>query len=323
MAYAIAVSEPGGPEKFHRVEIAVPQPGPGQVTLRQTAIGLNFIDVYFRTALYPWSVERDLVAGSEAVGVIEAVGEGVDLRPGQRVGYVSRTGAYASHRVIEATALMPIPDAVSDEIAAAVMLKGLTVHYLLHHSYPVKAGDTVLFHAAAGGVGLLAGQWLKALDVQAIGTAGGPAKVALALAHGYETVVDYRAQDFVAEVKKLTSGAGVAAVYDSVGADTLMKSLDVLRPLGTLVSFGQSSGPVLDFKLTDLARGAWFLTRPSLFVHLAQPGWLSRASAELFQMIASGKLTVEIDQRFALSDVAEAHRALEGRRTTGCTILTP
>lgn len=323
MAYAIAVSEPGGPENFHRIEIEVPQPGPGQVTLRQTAIGLNFIDVYFRTALYPWSVARDLVAGSEAVGVIEAVGEGVDLRPGQRVGYVARTGAYASHRVIEAAALMPIPDAVSDEIAAAVMLKGLTVHYLLHHSYPVKAGDTVLFHAAAGGVGLLAGQWLKALGVHAIGTAGGAAKVALACAHGYETVIDYRAQDFVAEVQRLTGGAGVAAVYDSVGADTLLKSFDVLRPLGTLVSFGQSSGPVLDFKLTDLARGAWFLTRPSLFVHLAQPGWLPRASAELFQMIASGKLTVEIDQRFALADVAEAHRALEGRKTTGCTILTP
>lgn len=323
MAYAIAVSAPGGVENFHRVEIEIPQPGPGEVTLRQTAIGLNFIDVYFRTGSYPWPVERDLITGSEGAGVIEAVGEGVDLKPGQRVAYTLPNGAYASHRVIAAAQVVPIPEGVSDEIAAAVMLKGLTVHYLLHHSYPVSRGETVLFHAAAGGVGLLAGQWLKALGVRAIGTAGGPEKCALAAAHGYEHVIDYRAQDFTSEVKRLTDGAGVAAVYDSVGADTVMKSLDVLQRFGTLVAFGQSSGPATEFKINDLARGSLRLTRPTLFQHTTRPGWLQSSSADLFALIASGKIAVEIGQRFKLEDVAQAHKALEARQTTGCTVLTP
>ena len=323
MAYAIAVSSPGGAENLHRIEIGIPRPGLGEVTLRQTSIGLNFIDVYMRTGLYPWAVERDLIPGGEAAGVVEAVGESVDLKPGQRVAYTTPSGAYASHRVMPAAQLVPIPDGISDEVAASVMLKGLTVHYLIHHSFPVTAGDTVLFHAAAGGVGLLAGQWLKALDVRAIGTAGGPEKVALAQAHGYEAVIDYRAEDFVAETMRLTDGAGVAAVYDSVGADTVMKSLDVLQRFGTLVCFGQSSGPVSDFKINDLARGSLRLTRPSLFHHTAVPGWLQAASADLFEMIASGKIKVEIGQSFALEDVAEAHRALEGRKTVGSTVLRP
>ncbi|MBD3787580.1 MAG: quinone oxidoreductase [Sphingomonadales bacterium] len=323
MAYAIAISTPGGTEHFHRIEIEVPPPGPGEITLRQTAIGLNFIDVYFRTGLYPWPVARDLITGAEGAGVIEAVGAGVDLRVDQRVAYTVPNGAYASHRVINAAQAVVIPDEISDDIAAAVMLKGLTVHYLIHHSYPVTAGETVLFHAAAGGVGQIAGQWLKALGVRAIGTAGGAAKCAQARAAGYDAVIDYSAEDFATEVMRLTEGAGVAAVYDSVGADTVLKSLEVLKRFGTLVSFGQSSGPASDFKITDLARGSLRLTRPTLFHHTAEPGWLQRASRDLFGMIAAGKIRIEIGQSFALEDVAEAHRALEGRKTLGSTILLP
>ncbi len=323
MPYAMVVSAPGGAENFRRTEIALAPPGAGEVRLRHTAIGLNFIDIYFRSGLYPWPVPADLTTGAEAAGVIEAVGEGVDMVPGMRVAYTLPNGAYASHRVIAASQLVPIPDAISDETAASVMLKGLTVHYLIHHSFPVSHGDHVLFHAAAGGVGLLAGQWLAARGVRAIGTAGGAEKCALAAAHGYESVIDYRAGDFRAEVMRLTEGRGVKAVYDSVGADTVLKSLDVLERFGTLVSFGQSSGPAADFRINDLARGSLRLTRPTLFHHTARPGWLQSASADLFAMIASGEIRVEIGQRFDLGDVAAAHRALEGRATTGSTILRP
>ena len=323
MRYAMVVSAPGGVENFRKVSGEIPAPGPGEVTLRQTAIGLNFIDVYFRTGTYPWPVPADLVTGSEGAGIIEAVGEGVDLRPGTRVAYTLPNGAYASHRVIAANMVVPIPEGISDEVAAAVMLKGLTVHYLIHHSYPVQHGDCVLFHAAAGGVGLLAGQWLKAKGVRVIGAAGGAEKCALALAHGYEAVIDYRAQDFGTEVMRLTDGKGVQAVYDSVGADTVAKSLEVLERFGTLVAFGQSSGLASEFRINDLARGSLRLTRPTLFHHTARPGWLQAASAEMFAMINAGQLRVEIGQRFALEDVAKAHQALEGRQTTGCTVLLP
>ena len=323
MAYAMAIRQPGGREQLHRVEIDIPKPAAGEITLRHTAIGLNFIDIYFRTGLYPWPVERDLITGAEAAGVIEAVGDGVDLRPGQRVAYTMPNGAYATHRVIKADQAVPIPDDISDEVAAAIMVKGLTVHYLLHHSYPVSNGETVLFHAAAGGVGLIAGQWLKALGVRAIGTAGGPEKCALASRHGYDAVIDYRSEDFVARVMALTNGAGVPAVYDSVGADTVMKSLDVLERFGTLVCFGQSSGPAAEFKIGDLGRGSLRLTRPTLFHHTARPGWLQSASAELFAMIAAGKIKIEIGQRWALEDVADAHAALEGRQTVGSSVLIP
>ncbi|MAQ36719.1 MULTISPECIES: quinone oxidoreductase family protein [Thioclava] len=323
MAYAMAISRPGGRDQFHKIEIEVPKPGPGEVTLRHTAIGLNFIDVYFRTGLYPWPVESDLITGGEAAGVIEAVGDGVDLKVGQRVAYTQPNGAYASHRVMAAKNVVPIPDDISDEVAAAVMLKGLTVHYLIHHSYPVKSGDTVLFHAAAGGVGSIAGQWLKAKGVRAIGTAGGPEKCARALEHGYDAVIDYRSEDFGAEVKRLTDGAGVAAVYDSVGADTVMTSLDVLKRFGTLVCFGQSSGPADQFKIGDLARNSLFLTRPTLFQHTDQPGWLRNSAAELFEMIGKGEIKIDVPQSFSLEDVAAAHEALEGRKTVGSTVLTP
>ncbi|OOY04976.1 quinone oxidoreductase [Thioclava sp. F28-4] len=323
MAYAMAISRPGGRDQFHKIEIEVPKPGPGEVTLRHTAIGLNFIDVYFRTGLYPWPVESDLITGGEAAGVIEAVGDGVDLQVGQRVAYTQPNGAYASHRVMAAKNVVPIPDDISDEVAAAVMLKGLTVHYLIHHSYPVKSGDTVLFHAAAGGVGSIAGQWLRAKGVRAIGTAGGPEKCARALEHGYDAVIDYRSEDFGAEVKRLTDGAGVAAVYDSVGADTVMTSLDVLKRFGTLVCFGQSSGPADQFKIGDLARNSLFLTRPTLFQHTDQPGWLRNSAAELFEMIGKGEIKIDVPQSFSLEDVAAAHEALEGRKTVGSTVLTP
>jgi len=323
MSYAMVVTAPGGVENFRLLERDVPQPGPGEVLLRQTAIGLNYIDVYFRTGLYPWGVPADLITGGEAAGVIEAVGPGVDLPVGQRVAYTVRNGAYASHRVIAADDLVPIPDGISDEIAAAVMLKGLTVHYLIHHSYPAAAGDCVLVHAAAGGVGLLAGQWLKHKGVRVLGTAGTAEKCALALAHGYDAVIDYKTKDFVAETMSLTNGKGVKAVYDSVGAVTVKKSLEVLETFGTLVSFGQSSGPALDFRITDLSRGSLRLTRPTLFHHTMQPGWLPKASSELFDLVLSGKIKVEIGQRYALEDVAAAHTALEARKTTGCTVLIP
>jgi len=323
MAYAMAIAAPGGADQFRRIEVSLPAPGPGEVALRQTAIGLNFIDIYFRQGTYSWPVPRDLVTGSEGAGVIEAVGEGVGLRVGQRVAYTTPNGAYASHRILPAAQAVPLPDAISDEVAAAVMLKGLTAQYLIHHSHPVTHGETVLFHAAAGGVGLLAGQWLAAKGVRAIGTAGGAAKCALARAHGYAEVIDYRAQDFVAEVMRLTEGRGVAAAYDSIGADTVLKSLEVLAPFGTLVSFGQSSGAPEDFRISHLARASLRVTRPTLFHHTRVPGWLAKASGELFAMIASGAIKVEIAQRFPLDAVALAHDALAGRQTTGSTILVP
>ncbi len=278
MPYAIAARAPGGPDVLTRIDMARPEPGPGEVRIRQTAVGVNFIDVYFRSGLYPWPVERDLILGGEGAGVVEALGEGVsDLAPGQRVAYTLPHGAYASHRVLPAAQVVPLPDAIDDATAAAVMLKGLTVHYLIHDSYAVRTGDTVLFHAAAGGVGLIAGQWLKARGVRAIGTAGGPSKCALALENGYAAVIDYRAQDFAPEAMRLTDGAGFDAVYDSVGRDTAVKSLGCLKRFGTMVSFGQSSGPPDDVRISHLARASLRLTRPTLFHHTANRDWLLSA----------------------------------------------
>lgn len=323
-AYAMAARAPGGSDMFHKLAIALPGPGPGQVRIRHTAVGVNFLDVYYRGGSYPWPVAADLVTGSEGAGLVEAVGAGVtEFTPGQRVAYTTPNGAYATHRLLDAALLVPLPDDISDEIAAAVMLKGLTAQYLLHHSYPVEAGQTVLVHAAAGGVGLIAGQWLAAKGVRAIGTAGGPEKCALALQNGYEAVIDYRAQDFVAEVGRLTGGKGVAAVYDSVGKDTIMGSLEVLERFGTLVSFGQSSGAPDQLKIKDLTKGSWRVTRPTLFHHVARRDWLLQASADLFGMIRSGKIVIRIDRTLPLAEVAEAHDGLEGRRTTGSTVLIP
>jgi len=235
MAYAIAAAQPGGSDVLTRIEITPPTPGEGEVMIRQSAVGLNFIDIYIRTGLYPWPVDENLILGCEGAGVVEAVGPGVTgFSAGDRVAYTVPNGAYATHRLVPAAMLVHLPDGVSDEQAAATMLKGLTAYYLLNDSYPAQAGETVLFHAAAGGVGLLAGQWLAARGVRAIGTAGGPAKCRLARDNGYAEAIDYRAEDFVARVRELTDGAGVAAVYDSVGADTVLGSVDCLKTFGTL-----------------------------------------------------------------------------------------
>lgn len=324
IAHVIAASRPGGPGVLHRIDVDLPAPGPGEVLVRHTAIGVNFIDTYFRTGLYDWPVERDLVLGAEAAGVVEATGSGVEgFSPGQRVAYTLPHGAYASHRLVPAAALVALPDTVSDEVAAASMLKGLTAYYLLHHSCRVQAGDQVLFHAGAGGVGLIAGQWLAHKGVTAWATAGGPEKCALARAHGYGEAIDYRTEDFVARVRELSGGRGVRAVYDSVGRDTFRGSLACLATFGTLVSFGQSSGPVTDFQVSDLAKGSFTLTRPVLFHFTTSRDWLTQAAHELFNLIGRGVLKIEVNQRYALADAAEAHRALEARKTTGSTILIP
>ncbi len=323
-AFAILATAPGGPEVMTRRDITPPQPGPGEVRIRQTAVGVNFLDVYFRAGLYPWPVERDLILGSEGAGVVEALGEGVGrLSPGDRVAYTIPNGAYATHRLVPAAMLVKIPDGIADDQAAAAMLKGLTVHYLIHDSYAVREGDTVLVHAAAGGVGLILGQWLAARGVRAIGTAGGAGKCALAAANGYAEVIDYRAGDFVSRVRDLTHGAGVAAVYDSVGADTIMGSLDCLARFGTLVSFGQSSGAPDQLRINDLARGSLRVTRPTLFHYATRRDWLERASAALFDMIGSGAVNLTIGRRVPLAEAAEAHRALEARETSGSTVLIP
>lgn len=323
MEHAIIARAPGGPEVLDWVAREPGAPGPGEVLVRHTAVGLNFIDTYFRSGLYPWPDEV-LIPGGEAAGIVEAVGDDVhDLTVGERVAYTTPNGACCTARVLPADRVVPLPDGIGDEIAASVMLKGLTAHYLMHDSYPAAAGDTVLVHAAAGGVGLLLGQWLAARGVRAIGTAGGPEKVALAAAHGYDRVIDYRAGDFTDAVMAATDGAGVAAVYDSVGRDTWRGSLSCLRNRGMFVSFGQSSGTLDEFRMSDLAAGSFSANRPVLFHYIATAEDLRRRAADLFAAIADGTLTPQIGQRWPLSETAEAHRALEGRATTGATVLIP
>ena len=320
---AIIAREPGGPEVLDWVEWEIQPPAEGEVLVRHTAVGLNFIDTYFRSGTYPWPGEV-LVPGGEAAGIVEALGPGVEgLKLGDRVAYTTPNGACCTARVMPADRLVSLPDGVSDEIAASVMLKGLTAHYLMNDSFRVSEGDTLLVHAAAGGVGLLLGQWLKARGVRALGTAGGPEKGALALAHGYDQVIDYRAGDFVAPVQEATDNLGVDAVYDSVGRDTWRGSLACLRLRGTLVHFGQSSGPIEGFGMADLAKGSFFATRPTLFHHIAGADELRARAADLFAAIEDGTLTPQIGQRWALSETAEAHRALEGRQTTGASVLLP
>ncbi len=324
MSYAMVIPAPGAARAMERRDRAPVAPQAGEVLIRQTAIGVNFIDVYFRQGLYPWPVERDLILGSEGAGVVEALGQGVTgLTLGQRVAYTLPNNAYATHRTIAAAHVVALPDEIPETVAAAVMLKGLTAHYLIHQSYAAQAGDTVLVHAAAGGVGLLLGQWLAAKGVRAIGTAGGAEKCALARQHGYAEVIDYRAGDFVPQVKALTGGKGVAAVYDSVGRDTVLGSLDCLATFGTLVSFGQSSGPPDQVRISHLARGSLRLTRPSLFHFTARRDWLEGASRDLFDVIRKGQVKVRIDREWPLEQAALAHEALEGRGTTGCVLLTP
>ena len=323
MTRAIRIHEHGGPEVMRLEDVDVGEPGPGEARVRHAAVGLNFIDTYHRTGLYPVSLPSGL--GMEAAGVIEAVGEGVsELSPGQRVAYAAGPpGAYAEARVVAADRLVPLPDAVDDETAAAAMLKGMTVEYLIRRTHRVSAGETVLLHAAAGGVGLVACQWLKHLGATVIGTVGSDEKAELARAHGCDHPIVYTREDFAARVRELVPG-GVPVVYDSVGAATFEASLDCLAPRGLMVSFGNASGKPPALEVGALAqKGSLFLTRPTLMTYVAARADLLESAAAVFDVIARGAVTIAIGQRFPLADAAEAHRALEGRATTGSTVLIP
>lgn len=324
MAKAIRMLHTGGPEVMEYVEVEVGEPGPGQARVRQHAIGINYIDVYFRTGLYPQALPTGL--GAEGAGVVEAIGAGVtEVRVGDRVAYAGGpNGAYAEVRLMPSALLLVLPDAIGFETAAAMMLQGLTVHYLMHSTAALKAGDTVLFHACAGGVGLIACQWAKKLGVTLIGTVGSEEKAALATAHGCAHVINYNKENFTERVRTITEGKGVSVVYDSVGKDTFIGSLDCLAPLGLMVSFGNSSGPVPPFGLSELAsRGSLSITRPSLKNYSATRAELETRAKALFAVVASGEVNIGVNQRYALEDVQRAHRDLEGRKTTGSSILIP
>jgi NADPH:quinone reductase len=323
---AIRIDRPGGPEELKLVEVQVGEPKAGEIRIRHKAVGLNYIDVYQRSGLY--SLPLPLHLGMEAAGIVEAVGDGVThLQVGDRAAYASQPpGSYCDLRVMPAKSVCKLPDAISFETGAAMMLKGLTAQYLLRRTQPqggLQAGDFILFHAAAGGVGLIACQWARALGLQLIGTAGSDEKCALAKEHGAAHVINYARKDFVARVKEITGGKGVKAVYDSVGKDTFLKSLDCLSPFGLLANFGNASGKVEPLDLGLLAaKGSLYVSRPTLFTHIATREVTQLMADDLFSMVTSGQVAIRIDQRFALADVAEAHRSLEARKTTGCTILT-
>ncbi|MCA0997873.1 quinone oxidoreductase family protein [Alloyangia pacifica] len=322
-ARTVIIEENGGPEALKLADWPIGEPGPGQILIRHKACGLNFIDCYQRSGLYPLDLPHAL--GMEASGVIEAVGEGVThLAPGDRAAYAAAPpGAYTEARVMSAAQVCKLPDDISFEEGAAMMLKGLTVQYLFHRTTPLKKGDTVLFHAAAGGVGLIACQWAKSEGIRLIGTAGSDAKCQLALDHGADACINYSTEDFTARTRELTDGKGVDVVMDSIGASTFMGSLDCLKPLGMMISFGNASGPVEAFNLGILAqKGSLKVTRPTLFAHIADPAACQEMAAMLMGKVSSGAVKIRIDQRFPLEDVAEAHRALEARKTTGQTILT-
>ena len=326
MSLAVQIAENGGPAVMKLVDVTVGEPGPGEIRIRHKAIGLNFIDVYQRSGLY--KLPMPLKLGMEASGVIEAVGAGVThLKVGDRAAYASQPpGSYCEVRVMPATCVCKLPDAISFETGAAMMLKGLTAQYLLRRTKPVEGlekGDFVLFHAAAGGVGLIACQWAKALGLRLIGTAGSDAKCELAKANGAEFCINYSNDDFLARVKEITGGAGVKVVYDSVGKDTWDKSLDCLRPFGLMASFGNASGAVEPFAPALLGnKGSIYVTRQTLFSHITTRERTQSMADELFDVVLSGKVKIHIDQTFPLAQVQEAHRTLEARKTTGCTILT-
>ncbi|KVN01313.1 quinone oxidoreductase family protein [Burkholderia diffusa] len=324
MPKAIRYDQPGGPDVMKWVDVEVGEPKAGEVRIRQHAVGLNYIDVYFRTGLYPQPLPGGL--GMEAAGEVTAVGDGVTaLKVGDRVAYVGQPpGAYAQERVMPAERLVKLPDGISYDDAASVMLQGLTAHYLLRRTYPVKAGDTILIHAAAGGVGLLVCQWAKALGATVIGTVGSDEKAALAKAHGCDHPIVYTRENFTQRVKEITHGAGVPVVYDSIGKDTYIGSLDCLAPLGYFVSFGNASGPLPPIDSKEFSsRGSLFFTRPTLFSYIAKRADLESAAAELFDVILSGKVKTSINQRYPLAEVGRAHADLESRKTTGSTILVP
>ncbi|HSU22430.1 quinone oxidoreductase [Comamonadaceae bacterium OTU4NAUVB1] len=324
---AVIIDRAGGPEELKIVEVEVGDPGPGEIRIRHKAVGLNFIDTYQRSGLYPFPMPLRL--GMEAAGIVEAVGEGVvHLKAGDRAAYASQPpGAYCEVRVMPAKCVCRLPDAISFETGAAMMLKGLTAQYLLKKTLPAEGlqpGDFVLFHAAAGGVGLIACQWAKALGLRLIGTAGSDEKCRLALAHGAAHAIDYTAtRDFAARVREITGGQGVKVVYDSVGKDTWEGSIDSLRPFGLLAIFGNGSGPVPPIDLGKLAaKGSLYVTRPTLFTHIATRESTQAMADDLFDVVQSGAVEIAIGQRYALDDVQQAHRDLEARKTTGCTILT-
>jgi NADPH2:quinone reductase len=323
MAKAVRFHKTGGPEVLQMDEVQVGDPGPGQARIRHTAIGVNFIDTYQRSGMYP--VPLPSGAGNEGAGVVEAVGPGVSsLKAGDRVAYTGQIGAYSTQRLVPADRMVKVPEGISDEQAASMMLKGMTVQYLIHRSYKVKAGDTVLWHAAAGGVGLIACQWLKALGATVIGTVGSEEKAALAKSHGCDHVINYSKENFTERVKSITGGKGVPVVYDSVGKSTWEGSLDCLRPLGMMVSFGNASGAVPPVNIGILAqKGSLFLTRPTLVTYIASRADLEATSKSLFEVVKSGKVKIEITKRYKMDDVAQCHRDLEGRKTTGSVILLP
>jgi len=324
MTKAVRFHRTGGPEVLQVDEVQVGDPGDGQARVKHTAIGLNFIDTYHRSGLYPLPLPSGI--GLEAAGVVEAVGKGVThVKPGDRVGYAGGPpGAYSEVRLIPADRLVKVPGGVSDKEVAAMMLKGLTVQYLIRRVYHVERGETVLFHAAAGGVGLIACQWLKALGVTVIGTVGSDEKAQIAKAHGCDHTIVYTRENFVERVKQITGGAKVPVVFDSVGKDTFMGSLDCLKPRGLLAMFGNGSGPVAAFDLNLLAaKGSLYVTRPSLMVYTARREDLEAGAKELFDVVKSGKVKIEVNQTYKLADAAQAHRDLEARKTTGSTIFLP
>jgi NADPH2:quinone reductase len=324
MPHAIRLVTHGGPEVLTLQEVSVGAPGPGEARVRHTAIGLNYIDTYHRTGQYPQTLPAGI--GLEAAGVVEAVGAGVDwIKAGDRVAYSGGVpGSYATHRVMPAERLVKVPDGIDDVTAATLMLKGLTVQYLFRQTYPLKGGETILFHAAAGGVGLIACQWARALNVTMIGTVGSDAKAELAKANGCTHTIVYTREDFVARTKELTGGKGVPVVYDAIGKDTFPQSLDCLSPRGTFVSYGSSSGPVPPFNIMLLAqKGSLYATRPTLFTYAATRASLTAMADEMFALVLAGKIKSEARQTFALKDAAEAHRTLESRATTGATVLLP
>jgi NADPH2:quinone reductase len=324
MAKAIRFARTGGPEVLELAEVEVGEPGPGEARVRNHAIGVNFIDVYFRTGLYPLDLPSGL--GQEGAGVVEAVGPDVThVKPGDRVAYAARpNGAYSEARLLPAAILVRLPDDISFETGAAALLQGLTVQYLFRQTWKLAPGQTVLFHAAAGGVGLIACQWARAIGANLIGTVGSNEKAELARAHGAAHVINYNTEDVVQRVLDITQGAKVPVVFDSVGKDTFARSLDCLAPLGLMVSFGNSSGAVPPFALSELvSRGSLFITRPTLQTYASTREKLESMAADLFQMISSGQVGIEINQRFPLAEAARAHIELEARRTTGKTILIP
>ena len=324
MTHAIRIHEPGGPDALRWEKVDVGEPGPGQVRLKQTAVGLNYIDVYMRTGLYPMP-EYPATLGMEAAGTVEAVGDGVShLNVGDRVAYPMAPGAYAETRLIDAEKPVKLPDEIDDRTAAAMMLKGLTAHYLLFRTYPVKSGDTILVYAAAGGVGLLLCQWAKHLGATVIGCVGSEEKAKLAQANGCDHIIFYNRENIAERVRELTGGEGVAVAYDSIGKDTFEASLDSLRPFGVLASYGNATGPVDPFSPSILApKGSLYVTRPTLATHVSTRALLEEGANRLFEAVRSGVLKINVNQSYALKDTAQAHKDLEARKTTGSTILLP